>query len=130
MLVNNLANANVSKDNPLKIGGFLIFLTSGTFCIGRILAMYQKTGGRHGYVESDVHVIDFLSYISVEVFVNVYNNLFSNVCKAGGILFAHIIPKHVIYYVGFDNDIVHLNNSTLELKQQLFTSFTFFPKNS
>ena len=39
LLVNDLDNANVSKSNPMKIGGFLIFLTSDTFCIGRILAM-------------------------------------------------------------------------------------------
>ncbi|CAB4379381.1 unnamed protein product [Rhizophagus irregularis] len=52
----------------------------------------------------------FILYISKEIatFVNTDGNLFSQICKSGGNIFAHITPKQVIYH--FDNSCLDINN--------------------
>jgi hypothetical protein len=62
---------------------------------------------RYAYV-SFSQDIDSLSYISVATFVNTDGNLFSQICKSGGNIFAHITPKQVIYH--FDNSCLDINN--------------------
>ena len=45
--------------------------------------------------------IDAISYISVSLFIDIYNgSIFTNDCHVGGKLFAHITPKEVVYYFG------------------------------
>ncbi|GET58556.1 hypothetical protein GLOIN_2v1767783 [Rhizophagus irregularis DAOM 181602=DAOM 197198] len=47
-------------------------------------------------------------YINVATFVNTDGNLFSQICKSGGNIFAYITPKQVIYH--FDNSCLDINN--------------------
>ena len=101
----------------------MIFLSPDQVCFGRILAMYQKLSGRHSYVEGTVNSIDSLSYISLEIFVNIHNNYFVNDCQAGGVLFAHVAPKSLVYYVGITNEIEVLDTSAIKIGDALFTIY-------
>jgi len=107
----------------------VIFLSPDQVCFGRILAMYQKLSGRHSYVEGTVNSIDSLSYISLEIFVNIHNNYFVNDCQAGGVLFAHVAPKSLVYYVGITNEIEVLDTSAIKIGDALFTIYNFFSGN-
>ncbi|CAB4429789.1 unnamed protein product [Rhizophagus irregularis] len=80
--VPNISRANVTDNNPLRENGFILYISKEN--------------------------IDSLSYISVATFVNIDGNLFSQICKSGGNIFAHITPKHVIYH--FDNSCLDINN--------------------
>jgi len=113
----------------MKIGGFVIFFNSDQVFLGRILSMYQKISGRHAYVESDIHYIDALSYISLEVFINIHTNYFVNYCTAGCVLFAHVAPKNVVYYIRHSNAINFLNVSAIQIEDEVFSIFDFFFSN-
>ena len=83
--------------------------------LGKVLSMYKLVSKWHAYVPFSKD-IDSLSYISVATFINIDGNLFSPISKTGGNLFAHIIPKQVIYH--FDNnnlDIVNTNSMVVNL---------------
>jgi len=71
------------------------------------LSLYRLVSSRHAYV-SFSQDIDSLSYISVATFVNTDGNLFSQICKSGGNIFAHITPKQIIYH--FDNNCPNIIN--------------------
>ena len=60
--------------------------------------MYEKRGERHAWVNRDVEFLDHLSYLSVKIYLNFYNNLWTNICKAEGKLVSHILAKEVLYY--------------------------------
>ncbi|CAI2177441.1 16198_t:CDS:2 [Funneliformis geosporum] len=100
---NNLKDigyANVLQNNPLEIDGFLIIFSDQKLYIGKLLVMYENIGRKHNYISRSINNIDILSYISLTLFINVYNeSLFTNNCHAGGKLFAYITPKEVVYYL-------------------------------
>ena len=81
--------------------------------------MYENIGGKHSYISRSVNNIDILSYISLTLFIDVYSgSLFTNDCRAGGKLFAHITPKEVVYYLGKGDSITFQSNSMLTLADQ------------
>ncbi|RIA81955.1 hypothetical protein C1645_836130 [Glomus cerebriforme] len=73
----NIVDANVSEFHPLILGGYLIIYSDNKLCIAQIISMYEK---------------------QVNIYLNVYDNLWTNTCEAGGKLFAHIPAKEVLYY--------------------------------
>ncbi|CAB4428108.1 unnamed protein product [Rhizophagus irregularis] len=118
-ILNNIGCANVSQNNPLEKNGFLIIFSDQKLYIGRVIAIYENIGGRHRYILRNITNIDAISYISVSLFIDVYNGLFfTNDCQIGGKLFAHIIPKEVIYYFGKPDTITFQNNSILTLNEE------------
>ena len=58
--------------------------------------MYENMGGKHALISRNIDNIDLLSYISVTLFIDIYSGLFTNDCRAGGKLFAHITSKEVV----------------------------------
>ncbi|PKY55516.1 hypothetical protein RhiirA4_475029 [Rhizophagus irregularis] len=117
--VKHIGCANVSQNNPLEKNGFLIIFSDQKLYIGRVIAIYENIGGRHRYILRNITNIDAISYISVSLFIDVYNGLFfTNDCQIGGKLFAHIIPKEVIYYFGKPDTITFQNNSILTLNEE------------
>ncbi|CAB5208973.1 unnamed protein product [Rhizophagus irregularis] len=118
-ILNNIGCANVSQNNPLEKDGFLIIFSDQKLYIGRVIAIYENIGGRHGYISHNITNIDAISYISVSLFIDVYNgSFFTNDCQIDGKLFAHIIPKEVIYYFGKPDTITFQNNSILILNEE------------
>ncbi|CAB4446643.1 unnamed protein product [Rhizophagus irregularis] len=105
--VPNISRANVTDNNPLRENGFILYISKESIFLGKILSLYRSISMRHAYV-SFSQDIDSLSYISVATFVNTDGNLFSQICKSGGNIFAHITPKQVIYH--FDNSCLDINN--------------------
>ncbi|GES84702.1 hypothetical protein GLOIN_2v1822254 [Rhizophagus clarus] len=103
----NISRANVTDNNPLRENRFILFISKGSIFLGKILSLYRSISMRYAYV-SFSQDIDSLSYISVATFANTDGNLFSQICKSDGNIFAHIIPKQVIYY--FDNSCLDVNN--------------------
>ncbi|GBC05191.1 hypothetical protein RclHR1_00610003 [Rhizophagus clarus] len=95
--VHNIIDANVSDIHNLISGGYLIIYSDNKLCIAQIISMYEKRGQRHAWIEK-ANFLDYLSYISVNIYLNVYNNLWTNTCEAGGKLFAHVPAKEVLYY--------------------------------
>ena len=59
--------------------------------------MYEKRGQRHSWV-AKANFLDYLSYLSVNIYLNVYNNFWTNTCEVGGKLVGHISAKEVLYY--------------------------------
>jgi len=89
--------------------------------------MYQLIGGKHNYVSDSIDDLDSLSYISVLLFINIYGEtLFSNECKAGGRLYAHLKPKEVVYYFGVNIPFIFHSNSLLTLDQNSLNIYSFF----
>lgn len=118
-IILDIGCANVSQSNPLEAGGFLIIFSDEKLCIRKILAMYENIGGKHSYISRNINNIDILSYISLTLFIDVYSrSLFTNDCRAGRKLFAHITPKEVVYYLGKDDSITFQSNSMLTLTGQ------------
>ncbi|PKY52986.1 hypothetical protein RhiirA4_550536, partial [Rhizophagus irregularis] len=105
--VPNISRANVTDNNPLRENGFILYISKESIFLGKILSLYRSISMRYAYV-SFSQDIDSLSYISVATFVNTDGNLFSQICKSGGNIFAHITPKQVIYH--FDNSCLDINN--------------------
>ena len=92
--------------------------------------MYESIGGRHAFISRSVDNIDLLSYISVTLFINVYNgSLFTNDCLAGGKLFAHITSKEVVYYLGKSSVTFH-SNSMLTLDDTSLRIYDIFNNSS
>ncbi|GBB85928.1 hypothetical protein RclHR1_12370004 [Rhizophagus clarus] len=124
----NISRANLTDNNPLRENGFILFISKGSIFLGKILSLYRSISMRHAYV-SFSQDIDSLSYILVATFANTDGNLFSQICKSGGNIFAHIIPKQVIYH--FDNSCLDVNNvanlpSRLCLEGNSWEIFNFF----
>lgn len=63
------------------------------------------------------------------MFINIHTNYFVNDCKAGGVLFAHVAPKHVVYYIGHSNAIEFLSISAIQIGDEIFSIFDFFFSN-
>ncbi|CAB5373594.1 unnamed protein product [Rhizophagus irregularis] len=126
--VPNISHANVTDNNPLRENGFILYISKESIFLGKILSLYRSISMRHAYVSFSQN-IDSLSYISVATFVNTDGNLFSQICKSGGNIFAHITPKQVIYH--FDNSCLDINNiaslpGCLCLKGNSWEIFNFF----
>ncbi|CAB4378489.1 unnamed protein product [Rhizophagus irregularis] len=126
--VPNISHANITDNNPLRENGFILYISKESIFLGKILSLYKSISMRHAYV-SFSQDIDSLSYISVATFVNTDGNLFSQICKSGGNIFAHITPKQVIYH--FDNSSLDINNvaslpGRLCLKGNSWEIFNFF----
>ena len=80
----------------------MIIFSDQKLYIGKVLAIYENISGKHAYISYNITNIDAISYISVSLFVDIYNgSIFTNDCQIGGKLFAHITPKEVVYY--FEN---------------------------
>lgn len=75
--VTNLGSANISDLNPLCENGFLIVYSNRILCLGKVNTMYEKCGERHAWVEKPVGFLDNLSYISIKVYMQVTNRVFS-----------------------------------------------------
>ena len=119
--------ANISQSNPLEKDGFLIIFSDQKLYIGRVLAMYENIGGKHGYISRTITNIDVISYISVSLFIDIYNgSFFTNDCHIGGKLFAHITPKEVVYYFGKPDTITFQNNSMLTLTEKSLQIYNLF----
>ncbi|GBB90981.1 hypothetical protein RclHR1_18060001, partial [Rhizophagus clarus] len=122
--------ANISQNNPLEVDGFLIIFSDQKLCIGRVLAMYESIGGKHSLILCSVDNIDLVSYISVALFINVYNrSLFTNDCLAGRKLFAHITSKEVVYYLSKSSVTFH-SNSMLTLDSNSLRIYDIFNNSS
>ena len=105
----------------------MLVWTDGILCIAKVLAMYQLIGGKHNFVSESIDDLDSLSYISVSLFINIYGDtLFSNECKAGGKLYAHLKPKEIIYYFGISIPFIFHSNSLLTLDQDSLDIYSFF----
>ncbi|GES77741.1 hypothetical protein GLOIN_2v1822254 [Rhizophagus clarus] len=131
MVLQNQQLGHEKKDGQEeKIWKILDYLNTlmGSIFLGKILLLYRSISMRHAYV-SFSQDIDSLSYISVATFANTDGNFFSQICKSGGNIFAHIIPKQVIYH--FDNSCLDVNNvanlpSRLCLEENSWKIFNFF----
>ncbi|POG78532.1 hypothetical protein GLOIN_2v1766725 [Rhizophagus irregularis DAOM 181602=DAOM 197198] len=129
--VNNRTNrccANVFQNNPLEKDGFLIIFSDQKLYIRIVITIYENISGRHEYISRNITNIDAISYISlVSLFIDVYNgSFFTNNCQIGGKLFAHIIPKEVIYYFEKPDTITFQNNSILTLNEEALRIYNFF----
>ena len=62
--------------------------------------MYEKCGQRHAWVEKPVGFLDNLSYISIEVYVQVTHRFFTCENSVGGKITIHITPREVVYFLG------------------------------
>ena len=69
--------ANISDINPLCKNGFLIVYSNGILCLGKVIAMYEKCGQRHAWIEKPVGFLDNLSYISIKIYIQVSHHFFS-----------------------------------------------------
>ena len=85
--------------------------------------MYEKRGQRHAWVKK-ANFLDYLSYVSINIYLNVYNNLWTNTCEAGGKLFAHIPAKEVLYY--FDSPPFDSQGSFFILTKENLEIFRHF----
>ncbi|CAJ0851438.1 20110_t:CDS:2, partial [Entrophospora sp. SA101] len=99
--------ANVSKAHQLENDGYFLVCADGILCIAKVLATYQLIGGKHGFVSENIDDLDSLSYISVSLFINIHGDtLFSNECKAGGKLYAHL---KLHKYIKFDTSVLNVS---------------------
>ena len=121
--MHNITNANVSDFHFLISGEYLIIYSDNKLCIAQIILMYEKRGQWHAWVEK-ANFLDYLSYISVNIYLNVYDNLWTNICKAGGKLFAYILTKEVLYY--FDSPLFDSQDSFFTLTKENLEIFWHF----
>jgi len=103
----------------------LIIYSDKKLCIAQIISMYEKRGQRHAWV-AKANFLDYLSYISVNIYLNVYDNLWTNICEAGGKLVGHIPSKEVLYYFDsfpfdFQGSFFMLTKANLEIFQHFKT---------
>lgn len=104
----------------------MIIFSEQKLYIGKVLAIYENISGKHAYISYNITNIDAISYISVSLFVDIYNgSIFTNDCQIGGKLFAHITPKEVIYYFGKPDTITFQNNSMLTLTDEALQIYNF-----
>ena len=95
--MHNIIDANVSDFHPLIPGEYLIIYSDKKLCIAQIILMYEKQGQRHAWI-AKANFLDYLSYFSVNIYLNVYDNIWTNTCEAEGKLVGHIPAKEVLYY--------------------------------
>ncbi|CAG8640493.1 1845_t:CDS:2, partial [Dentiscutata heterogama] len=62
-------------------------------CLGKVITMYEKCGERHAWVEKLAGFLDNLSYISIKVYMQVTNRVFSCENLVGGNITIHITPR-------------------------------------
>ena len=67
----------MSNIYPLTSNGYLIIYSDKKLCIAQIISMYEKRGERHAWVDKDVEFLVHLSYLSVKIYLNFYNNLWT-----------------------------------------------------
>ena len=138
--MHNIIDANVSSLHPLILNGYLLIYSDKKLCIAQIISMYEKRGERHAWVNKEVEFLDHLSYLSVNLYLNVYNNLWTNTCETGGKLICHISAKEVLYYfnlppfINSQSSFFTLTREALEIFQhfktpEMLSSLTkIFPK--
>jgi len=86
--------------------------------------MYEKRGQRHAWIK-EAKFVDYLSYLSVNIYMNVYSNLWTNKCEAGGKLVGHIPAKEVIYYFN-SPPFINSQSSFLTLNEIALKIFLHF----
>ena len=85
--------------------------------------MYEKRGQRHSWV-AKACFLDYLSYLSVNIYLNVYDNLWTNTCEVGGKLVGHIPAKEVLYH--FNSFPFNSQGSFITLIRENFEVFQHF----
>ncbi len=123
--VHNIIDANISNIHPLILNKYLIIYSDKKLCIAQIISMYEKWGERHTWVNKNVEFLDSLSYLSVNIYLNVYNNLWTNTCEAGGKLVGHILAKEVLYYFNLP-PFINSQNSFFALTVEALEVFQHF----
>ncbi|CAG8799980.1 10813_t:CDS:2, partial [Gigaspora rosea] len=99
-LVNNLGSANISDLNPLCKDGFLIVYLNRILCLEKVISMYEKCGQQHAWVDKPVGFLDNLSYISINIYIQIANRVFSCENLVGGKIAIHITLQEVVYFLG------------------------------
>jgi len=89
--------ANISDINPLCKNGFLIVYSNGILCLGKVIAMYEKCGQRHAWIEKPVGFLDNLSYISIKIYIQALHRFFSCENSVEGNITIHITPSSLFF---------------------------------
>ena len=124
--------ANISDINPLCKNGFLIIYSNGILCLGKVIAMYEKCGQRHAWIENPVGFLDNLSYISMKVYMQVSRRFFSCENSLGGNITIHITPREVVYYLGLRSFTKVNDNydSLISIDDETISIYDFFNTSS
>ncbi|CAG8742383.1 10792_t:CDS:2, partial [Racocetra fulgida] len=91
--------ANISDLNPLCKDVFLIIYLNRILCLEKVIAMYKKCGQQHAWVDKPVGFLDNLSYISINVYIQIANRVFSCENLVGGKIAIHITPQEIVYFL-------------------------------
>ena len=107
----------------------MLVFTDKILCVAKVIAMYQMTGEKHSFVTETIDNIDLLSYISVSLFINIYeDSLFSNECIVGGRLYTYLKSKDIVYYLGANVPFMLHSNFFLTLDDNSLEIYSFFKK--
>ncbi|CAB4404120.1 unnamed protein product [Rhizophagus irregularis] len=92
--------ANVTESHLLEDENFIIILSDNKLCLGRVIAKYQKIGKCYAHINIRVDSIDSLLYVSIYLYIHLYEGMFTYQSCIGGYLFTHIPYKEIIYHLG------------------------------
>ncbi|KII84575.1 hypothetical protein PLICRDRAFT_167537 [Plicaturopsis crispa FD-325 SS-3] len=82
--VSDVADGRVTTLRPVQIDDFAIILTKDGLMIGRVIALYSKTGGKNGKhaAVTDSSNICAISYLGFQVYEQVFNRQFRSITQA------------------------------------------------
>ena len=121
--------ANISDINPLCKNGFLIVYSNGILCLEKVIAMYEKCGQRHAWIEKPVGFLDNLSYISIKIYIQVSHHFFSCENSVGGNITIHITPYEVVYFLGTCS-YINVNDNLISVNDETISIYNFFNMSS
>lgn len=61
--------------------------------------MYYKGYGNHYYIQDAINQIEDLFYVSLQVYLLIYLNIFAKQTLEGYILFTHHCPQNILYHI-------------------------------
>ncbi|CAG8595177.1 10213_t:CDS:2, partial [Dentiscutata heterogama] len=95
----NIQNANISDNFPLLKGDYVFVLYGETVCIGKVIALYFENYNNHCYTDEPVTNLNDISYISLQIYLPIHLNLFSDILKEGCSLLTHHLASNIIYHI-------------------------------
>ncbi|CAG8773388.1 24789_t:CDS:2, partial [Gigaspora rosea] len=120
----NIENVNISEDFSLVKDNYIFVIYGNQLCVGKVIAVYFEAYNRHCYIDEAVMNLNDISYISLQVYMPIYRDLFSDTTMEGYNILTHYLASNIIYHIGAAG--VLIENNILKLVEKEKQYFNYF----
>ncbi|CAG8803432.1 16704_t:CDS:2, partial [Dentiscutata erythropus] len=105
----NIKSANISEDFPLVKDNYIFVIYRNQLCVEKVIAVYFEAYNRHCYIDEAITNLNDISYISLQVYILIYRDLFSDTTMKGYNILTYHLASNIIYHIGATGVLIENN---------------------